>query len=288
MSSSMTGYASAEVEIDMHTLTWELRSVNHRYLDIGFRLPEELRTLEPRCKDAISAVLRRGKVDATLKLGRSTDDVSPGGFDAAACDALLELQSRVLDRSPEARPLSVNELLRWPGVLVDATRLPENLDEAVLDCLNAALGSLKDARDREGARLAEVLQQRCAGIREIVAHIRPQLADIGERYRARLMERLQRFDLELEPERLEQEVALVAQRLDVAEELDRLESHVTEIETTLVKDEAIGRRLDFIIQELNREANTFASKIQDEALGKLGVELKVLIEQMREQVQNLE
>jgi len=184
--------------------------------------------------------------------------------------------------------LSVNDILRWPGVLVDAARLPDDLDAAVLDGLGAALQSLKAARDREGARLADVLKQRCARITQIVGQIRPQLADIGQRYRAKLMERLERFDLELEPERLEQEVALVAQRLDVAEELDRLDSHVQEIEATLDKDEAIGRRLDFIIQELNREANTFASKIQDEALGKLGVELKVLIEQMREQVQNLE
>jgi uncharacterized protein (TIGR00255 family) len=284
----MTGYASAEAEIDMHQLTWELRSVNHRYLDISFRLPEELRALEPRFKDAISKVLRRGKVDASLKLARPTDAASHAGVDDSALAALLELQSRVLARYADARPLSMSDILRWPGVLVDATRLPDDLDAVALDGLRTALQSLKAARDREGERLAEVLRTRCAAIKQIVERIKPHLADIGQRYRDKLMERLERFDLELEPERLEQEVALVAQRLDVAEELDRLDSHVLEIEAILEKDEAIGRRLDFIIQELNREANTFAAKIQDETLGKLGVELKVLIEQMREQVQNLE
>jgi uncharacterized protein (TIGR00255 family) len=284
----MTGYAGAEAEIDACQLAWELRSVNHRYLDVSFRLPEELRSLEPRCKDLISTVVRRGKVDATLKLARTANAAPPSGLDESALTALLELQSRVMARCPDARPLSASDIMRWPGVLVDVTRLPDGIEAAALECLDAALRSLKAARDREGARLADVLGQRCAGIRQIVAEIRPRLADIGQRYRDKLMERLERFDLELEPERLEQEVALMAQRLDVAEELDRLDSHVLEVETTLQKDEAIGRRLDFIIQELNREANTFASKIQDEALGKLGVELKVLIEQMREQVQNLE
>lgn len=288
MSSSMTGYASAEIEIDALQLTWELRSVNHRYLDVSLRLPEELRSLEPRCKDAVSAVLRRGKVDASLKMARSTEATAAAGIDASSLDALLELQRDVLERCPDARPLSTNDILRWPGVLVDAKELPDELDAATLECLGAALQALKAARDREGARLADVLRQRCEGIKEIVARIKPELADIVHRYREKLLERLERFDLELEPERLEQEVALVAQRLDVAEELDRLDGHVLEIEATLGKDEAIGRRLDFTIQELNREANTFASKIQDEALGKLGVELKVLIEQMREQVQNLE
>ena len=288
MSSSMTGYASAEAEIDRHQLTWELRSVNHRYLDISFRLPEELRALEPSCKDEISKVLRRGKIDASLKLTRATDAASPAGLDDSALEALLGLQSRVLERYPDARPLSASDILRWPGVLVDAARLPDDLDAVALDCLRTALQSLKAARDREGERLDEVLRARCVAIKQIVERVKPHLADIGQRHRDKLMERLERFDLELEPERLEQEVALVAQRLDVAEELDRLDSHLLEIETTLDTDEAIGRRLDFIIQELNREANTFASKIQDETLGKLGVELKVLIEQMREQVQNLE
>ena len=164
----------------------------------------------------------------------------------------------------------------------------EDLERSAIDCLDTALVALKQARQSEGARLADALEQRCAGIIDIVGTVAPRLGEAEQRYRAKLLERIDKLDLELEPERLEQEIAVIAQRLDVAEELDRLASHVKEIEATLRKDEAIGRRLDFIIQELNREANTFASKVQDEALSRSGVELKVLIEQMREQVQNLE
>ncbi len=284
----MTGYASAEAAAGTHSVAWELRSVNHRYLDISFRLPEELRALEPHCKEAIGSLLRRGKIDAILKLTKSTQDVPPTEVNEEALAALMNLEQHVRERAADARPLTISEILRWPGVLAESSALPDDLDRVALECLGSAIRALKDARDREGARLADTLLERCAGISRIVGLIKPQLADVAERYRSKLLERLERFDLELDPERLEQEVALLAQRLDVAEELDRLESHVLEIEATLKKDEAIGRRLDFIIQELNREANTFASKIQDEELARAGIELKVLIEQMREQVQNLE
>jgi uncharacterized protein (TIGR00255 family) len=205
-----------------------------------------------------------------------------------ALEVLLELQGRVLERAPDAQPLTAGELLRWPGLVAESVPAPEDLAQAALDCLAEALRSLKQARQREGSRLAEVLMARCAGIRDIVAEIKPLLGEVEHRYRAKLLERIAKLDLELEPDRLEQEIALIAQRLDVTEEMDRLASHVVEIEATLAKDEAIGRRLDFIIQELNREANTFASKVQNEELTRHGVELKVLIEQMREQVQNLE
>lgn len=284
----MTGYASAELEAGGYQLVWEVRSVNHRFLDVSFRFPEELRGLEPRCKDLMSSVVRRGKVDANLKLARLAEHPAPMEVGDAALRALLILESRVLAHSPDARPLTAGEILRWPGIVSEPKLVPESVEEAVLAALSAALRSLKTARQREGARLAEVLRQRCDGIGAIVAEVKPRLADLEQRYRNKLLERIGKLDLELEPERLEQEIAMIAQRLDVAEELDRLVSHVREIHTTLNKDEAIGRRLDFIIQELNREANTFASKIQDEELTRRGVELKVLIEQMREQVQNLE
>jgi uncharacterized protein (TIGR00255 family) len=284
----MTGYASAETGVDAHQLVWEIRSVNHRFLDVSLRFPEELRRLEPRCKDLVGRIIRRGKVDATLRLLQSAEQRPPARVFEAALTALASLEQAVLERRPDARPLTAGEILRWPGVLVDPAPVAENLEQAALDALGAALSSLKEARQREGERLAQMLRQRCAGIAAIVAEVRPRLPQIEERYRAKLLERIEKLDLELEPERLEQEIALLAQRVDVAEELDRLDSHVREIESTLGNDEAIGRRLDFIIQELNREANTFASKIQDEELTRRGVELKVLIEQMREQVQNLE
>jgi len=288
MPNSMTGFASAEVEVGLFRLAWEVRSVNHRFLDVGLRLPEELRKLEPSCKERVGAVVRRGKVDCSLRLLRAEERQSGAQLSDAALATVLRLQDGVLRHSNEARPLTVSDLLRWPGVLEEPAPVFEDLEEAALAGLNKALGALREARHSEGTRLADALLQRCAGITEIAAAVEPLLGEAQQRYRAKLLERIDKLDLELEPERLEQEIALIAQRLDVSEELDRLASHVEEIETTLRKDEAIGRRLDFIIQELNREANTFASKVQDEVLSRNGVELKVLIEQMREQVQNLE
>ena len=284
----MTGYASAAAELGAFQLVWEIRSVNHRFLDISFRLPEELRALEAQCKDAVAAVIRRGKVDATAKLSQSAERRPQAEIQDDALAALSAFQTQVLERFPGARPLTVGEVLRWPGLLAEPSPVENKLEEAALSCLGNALTALKDARQREGARLADALLARCAGIRELVTEIKPRLGEIEQRYRLKLLERIEKLDLELSPDRLEQEIALIAQRLDVAEELDRLESHVVEIEDTLAKDEPIGRRLDFIIQELNREANTFASKVQNEDLTRRGVELKVLIEQMREQVQNLE
>ena len=288
MPSSMTGFASTEVEVGLFRLVWEIRSVNHRFLDVGLRLPDELRKLEPSCKERIGAVVRRGKVDGTLRLLRAEEQQANTALSESALESLVLLQDSVLHRVPGARPLTVGELLRWPGVLEEPAPVLEDLERSAIECLDEALGALRQARQSEGARLAEALKQRCTGITDIVGTVVPRLGEAEQRYRARLLERVEKLDLELEPERLEQEIALIAQRLDVAEEIDRLASHVKEIETTLKKDEAIGRRLDFIIQELNREANTFASKVQDESLSRSGVELKVLIEQMREQVQNLE
>jgi uncharacterized protein (TIGR00255 family) len=284
----MTGFASTEVEVGLFRLVWEIRSVNHRFLDVGLRLPEELRKLEPSCKERIGAVIRRGKVDGTLRILRTEEQQSNTELSETALATVVQLQDRMMNLSPGARPLTVGELLRWPGVLEEPAPVLEDLERCAIECLDEALVALKQARQSEGARLADTLTQRCAGITEIVSAVAPRLGEAEQRYRAKLLERIDKLDLELEPERLEQEIALIAQRLDVAEELDRLASHVKEVETTLTKDEAIGRRLDFIIQELNREANTFASKVQDEALSRSGVELKVLIEQMREQVQNLE
>jgi uncharacterized protein (TIGR00255 family) len=284
----MTGFASTEVEVGLFRLVWEIRSVNHRFLDVGLRLPEELRKLEPSCKERIGAVIRRGKVDGTLRILRAEEQQSNTELSETALATVVQLQDRMMNLSPGARPLTVGELLRWPGVLEEPAPVLEDLERCAIECLDEALVALKQARQSEGARLADTLTQRCAGITEIVSAVAPRLGEAEQRYRAKLLERIDKLDLELEPERLEQEIALIAQRLDVAEELDRLASHVKEVETTLTKDEAIGRRLDFIIQELNREANTFASKVQDEALSRSGVELKVLIEQMREQVQNLE
>jgi uncharacterized protein (TIGR00255 family) len=288
MPHSMTGFSTAEARAGSFRLVWEIRSVNHRFLELGFRLPDDLRAVEPDCRELVAAALKRGKVDCTLKIATDqrtavADRIVPG-----ALERLRALEIQVRRVFPEAAPLTAQEALRWPGVLEEPAQNLEELGEAVKACLGAALRAMAEARGREGARIADMLGKRSAGITALIAGIAPQLDGVQVRYRERLRERLQRLDVQADRERLEQEIALIAQRSDVAEEIDRIASHVAEVQATLQRDEPVGRRLDFLIQELNREANTFASKVQEEALTRVAVELKVLIEQMREQVQNLE
>ncbi len=288
MPHSMTGFASAETQAGSFRLVWEIRSVNHRFLELGFRLPEELRAVEPDCRDLVATVVKRGKVDCTLKIAAAERADAPRETAPAALGALRALEDQVRAVFPTAEPLTTHEVLRWPGVLEEPAQRVEEFGEPIKKCLGLALRAFGEARGREGARIVEMLAKRNAGITALIAVVKPQLDGLQARYRERLRERLARLDVQAEPDRLEQELALVAQRADVAEEIDRLASHVAEVEAILARDEPVGRRLDFVIQELNREANTFASKVQEEALTRAAVELKVLIEQMREQVQNLE
>ncbi len=288
MPHSMTGFSTAEARVGSFRLVWEIRSVNHRFLELGFRLPDELRAVEPECRELVGTAIKRGKVDCTLKVSADDRSAAAGNIDGGALERLRKLDEQVRHVFHDARPMTALEILRWPGVLEDPAQNLEELGEAVKGCLAAALRALTEARGREGARIAEMLEKRNTGITALIAAIKPQLDGVQQRYRDRLRERLQRLEVQADPERLEQELALVAQRVDVAEEIDRLASHVAEIQAILHRNEPIGRRLDFVIQELNREANTFASKVQEEALTRVAVELKVLIEQMREQVQNLE
>ena len=288
MPHSMTGFSTAEARAGSFRLVWEIRSVNHRFLELGFRLPDELRAVEPECRELVAAAIKRGKVDCTLKISAGERSAAADTIVAGALERLRSLEQRVRGVFGDAQPLTAHEVLRWPGVLEEPSQSVEELGEAVKGCLAAALRALTEARGREGGRIAEMLEKRNAGITALIAGSKPQLDGLQVRYRERLRERLQRLDVQADPERLEQELALIAQRVDVAEEIDRLASHVAEIQAILHRDEPIGRRLDFVIQELNREANTFASKVQEEALTRVAVELKVLIEQMREQVQNLE
>jgi uncharacterized protein (TIGR00255 family) len=236
----------------------------------------------------VAGVIKRGKLDCTLKVTVDDRGVIPAKVVPGALQALRALEDHVREALPTAQPLTVADVLRWPGVLEDPARSLDELAEPLKQSLRAALTALQLARSREGERIAELLEQRNSGIAALIEDIRPMLDGVQVRYRERLRERLQRLDVQAEPERLEQELALLAQRTDVAEEIDRLGSHVTEISAILHRNEPIGRRLDFLIQELNREANTFGSKVQEEALTRVAVDLKVLIEQMREQVQNLE
>jgi uncharacterized protein (TIGR00255 family) len=284
----MTGFAAAEAQAGRFKIVWELRSVNHRYLDIGFRLPDDLRVLETELRKRIADGIKRGKVDCTLKLVPMGGSEASAGINRIELDYLRDLERGVLAAAPNAAPLSVFEMLRWPGVLKDESARAEELIEPALRSFGEAVDALRTARQREGERLGLLLTERLDGISELMLVVQAQLQGAAPRYRDRLLERLRKLEVEVDPERLEQELALIAQRADVAEEADRLRAHVSEIRDVLERDEPVGRRLDFLIQELNREANTLASKVQDEELARRAVDLKVLIEQMREQVQNLE
>ena len=289
MPHSMTGFSTAEETVPPFRLVWEIRSVNHRFLELSFRLPDELRALEPECRSLIGAAVSRGKVDCTLKIVAADASAERGALVAEVLQAVKALENEVRAALPAAAPLTVGEVLRWPGVLKGPEQRVAALGSAaVLRCLGSALEAFGHARRREGERIAELLEKRAVAITALVDSVRPLLAGAQGRYRDKLRERVERLDVKAEPERLEQELALIAQRGDVSEEVDRLDGHVAEIRATLARAEPVGRRLDFLIQELNREANTFASKVQDETLTRTAVELKVLIEQMREQVQNLE
>lgn len=288
MPQSMTGFATAAIVVAPFQLTWEIRSVNHRFLDLSVRLPEELRGLEPQLRELLAAGISRGKVECTLKIQPAASAGGKSELDSAVLAMLRDLQKRLRAEFPDAAPLSLGELLRWPGLLLEAKLSAADLGEPAKACFVSAAEALGRARAREGGRIATLLEQRCAGILELLGSVRPRLAETQNRHREKLVERLGRLGVALQPDRLEQELAVIVQRLDVAEEVDRVESHVGEIRSVLSRTQPIGRRLDFLIQELNREANTFASKVQDEELTRCAVDLKVLIEQMREQAQNLE
>lgn len=284
----MTGFASASAEIGRFRLVWELRSVNHRFLDLSFRLPEELRAHEAGFRDIVSRHARRGKVDCTLKVASADEDSRDFELVQSALHALKGLDERVKQSFPSAGPLSVADILRWPGVLIERRADAEQLAEPALRALEQGAAALEEARASEGARLAALLEERNQAILRLIDDVRPRVADAEQRYRRKLEERIARLDIKAEPERLEQELVLIAQRFDITEEVDRLGGHVAEVRSVLERDEPIGRRLDFLVQEMNREANTLGSKAQDEDVTRTAVELKVLIEQMREQVQNLE
>src|SRR5213082_3471057 len=289
MIASMTGFARRETTGEFGTLVCELRSVNHRFLEAGFRLPDELRAAEGELRARLTRQLRRGKVDCTITYRRPP---GPGGaleVDPVALERVLaavHVVARTL-REPAAAVNAV-DVLRWPGVLREDGGSGEQLLAAAYAVFGGTLEELAAARAREGARLRELLEQRCAGLEALVAGVRARLPEVHSRMRARLDERLAELRASVDPERLEQELALLLQRLDVDEELERLAGHISEVRRVIGASEPAGRRLDFLMQELNREANTLSSKSQDLETTRSAVDMKVLIEQMREQVQNAE
>ncbi|HWP95188.1 MAG TPA: YicC/YloC family endoribonuclease [Gammaproteobacteria bacterium] len=288
MIASMTGFARREARTAHGVLTWELKAVNGRYLDLGWRLPEEFRVLEPALRETAAARLARGKLEASLRFEPLPETEPALVLNEALLRAVLAAAAHIKVHAPDARALSVADLLRWPGMLVTQEPDPGPLLDAARALFEAALDELVAARRREGERLAQALTERARALAARVAEVRARLPEVRARGRERLEARLAELAGSADPARLAQELALLAQRLDVDEELDRLTSHLAELEDALARDEPVGRRLDFLMQELNREANTLASKSQDTQTTRAAVEMKVLIEQMREQVQNVE
>ena len=288
MLNSMTGFARETADTPFGTLTCELRTVNHRYLDVQFRLPEELRPQEIEFRQQIAATLRRGKIECSVHLLRSAGD----GDELTLNQPLLVQLGKRLDEIsallPQAGKLDPIAVLRWPGVAQEPEFDAEPLLAAAAELLDNTLAALRKMRSNEGARIADMLETRCAEILDIAAGVRKRLPEVLAAVRAKQRERIDNLNVDADPARLETELALIAQKLDVDEELDRLDSHISEIRDVLGRDEAVGRRLDFLMQELNREANTLGSKSADTETTRAAVDLKVLIEQMREQIQNVE
>ncbi|MDZ7748128.1 MAG: YicC/YloC family endoribonuclease [Halofilum sp. (in: g-proteobacteria)] len=283
----MTAFAAHEASLEQGTVSWELRAVNHRHLEIQPRLPDLLRAIEPEVRERVGAVLGRGRVECILRFVPAAGDAHLE-VDEDLVAALVRACHTIDDYITNPARLYSHDLLRWPGVVRSPEPEREALREPVLDLLDATLDELEGIRAREGERLQGFLLERCDGIAGIVASERQHAADTTERLRRKLMERLAQLDTEHDPGRLEQEIAYQAQRLDVTEELDRIDTHLEAVRAALAADEPVGRRLDFLMQELNREANTLGSKAADADRSQASVELKVLIEQMREQVQNIE
>ena len=288
MTCSMTGFARAQARGQFGTLAWELRSVNHRYLDVNLRLPDELRALEPDCRERIVKLVRRGKCDAQLRFESAANTEARLEVDEARARAVAEAAERVSSLLHPAAAVSALDLLRWPGVVLEKPADAGALAPEVLRLLDQALQALDAMRGREGGRIEDMLRERATRVSMLVAEIRAQGAGIYTQLRSKLLRRLEELRLNVDPQRLEQELVLQLQRLDVAEELDRLDSHVRELQTALAGGGTIGRKLDFLMQEFNREANTLGSKCQDTAVTQRVIELKVLIEQMREHIQNVE
>jgi len=285
---SMTGYARVEASFPWGRLSWELRSVNHRYFDVQFKLPEEFRVLESELRQAAGAKIARGKVECGMRYVREATTGDRIELDEARVTQLkdaLDALAAQLGATAVPEPMRV---LAYPGVVREEQADFAPLLAEARKLFNAALRDFSEARAREGQRLQAFIVERCELIAKLVGEVRARHPLVRDQWLARLQARCAELGVELEPQRLAQELAMMAQRLDVEEEMSRLLSHLEEVKTSLARGESVGRRLDFLMQELNREANTLSSKSQDAEMTRCAVEMKVAIEQIREQVQNIE
>jgi uncharacterized protein (TIGR00255 family) len=285
---SMTGYAAASADSPRGTLSLELRSVNARFLDLQFRVAEELRLLEPMLRELIMARIARGKLDCRVFLNEAVTSQIPQRLDSEAITRLRGLAEEARKAFPDAAPLRVADVLRWPGVVANPAADAEKLRTIAERLCRGALDELVAARAREGAKLAASIGERIVAMRRRVEEVAPLVPQSLAAYQAKLAERLREALGTADDDRVRAELAVFAAKVDVDEELERLRAHLGEAERTLKQGGAVGKRLDFIAQELNREANTLASKAASQPLSDCALELKLLVEQIREQVQNIE
>jgi len=287
MPRSMTAYARITEENSWGSITCELRSVNHRFLEVGFRMPDVLRESETVLRDMTRKKLTRGKIDCSVQIAFNHSDAG-STLDLEVAQSHIEIAQAIAHKLSDAAPISAVDIMQLPGVIKDASIEASQVNKAGKKAFDLALDQMLEGREREGAKLAEMVEQRLAGIESQIAIVRENLPEILQQQRTRLHEKLNELKEQMDEQRLEQEMVIIANRADVDEELDRLEAHISEIRLALKSKESIGRRLDFLMQELNREANTLGSKSISSTTTQVSVELKVLIEQMREQIQNIE
>lgn len=284
----MTAFAGNETEIGGQTINCELRSVNHRYSDITLKLPDRLRFLEAGIRSAIAARISRGKVECTLSYKKQAKDGQSFIVNRDAVVSLLAATKQIEEQMPAPMSFSALEVLAFPGIQQESDADKEQLNQGILQLLSRTLAQLMEVREGEGAQLKLMIQERCTKMQGHAAEAKKRMPDVLLLIRNRLRDRITEVVAQPDYDRLEQELVLLAQKLDIAEELDRLETHINEVLRVIERDEPVGRRLDFLMQELQREANTMGSKSADKEITRISIELKVLIEQMREQIQNIE
>jgi uncharacterized protein (TIGR00255 family) len=285
----MTGFARVEHQYEFGRLSWEMRSLNHRYLDFGLRLPEEFRPLEADIRKCLGQYLSRGKIEATLHFFETPGSTGSGlELNLERARELLKLHGEMARLASTEPQIDISQMLKWPGLIEEKRPDPAPLKAAAMDLLVQAAKELQAGREREGEQMANAIRERLRGVEALTANIRSWLPEIRTALRQRMHERVADLPQPLDPGRIEQEVVILSQKIDIDEELDRLDAHIEEVYRVLELTEPVGRRLDFLMQEFNREANTLSSKSVDQRTTQAAVDLKVLIEQMREQVQNVE
>jgi uncharacterized protein (TIGR00255 family) len=288
MIKSMTAFARSEGQYEWGSLVWEIRSLNHRYLEVNVRLPEELRALESAIREHVGKKLNRGKVECGLRFKRNPGTLSEMILNREQAQRLIQMHNETNGLLGDSTPLRALDLMRWPGVVEEGEADMAPVKEAAVELLDTALEQLVETRLREGSSLKEIIISRCDSMADIVQLVVGKLPEIRENLKNRLKNRLQEIDVEVDESRLEQEMVIQLQKMDVDEEIERLRTHIQEVRDVLERNEPVGRRLDFLMQELNREANTLGSKSVAMDTTGASVDLKVLIEQMREQIQNIE